>query len=179
LDWTNDENYPVGIIDVTDFFVNSFWQPWNLWSWKHRKTVLKYEIVLHMNRDLIIWCSGPWTGRTNDQGIFNSQLKNVLKKNERLVSDSGYNGEHFIKSIDKKKLGRNLNEQEKIFNWERTSISARIENLNERFKKFNCLRSSWRHGILKHKIAFYIILNLCQIKLQIQPLRKNKKRIIN
>jgi len=159
----------MGVIDVTDFFINSYWQPWNCWSWKHRKSVLKYEIVLHMTKELIIWCSGPWTGRSSDQGIFNSKLKNILKNKEKLVSDPGYKGEHFITSIKKK---RKLSSEEKFFNWERHAISARIENLNERFKKFSCLRNSWRHGIQKHKIAFYVILNIVQINLQLQPLRK-------
>jgi len=80
-----DPNFPVGIIDVTDFFVHTVWQPWNCWSFKHRTQVLKYEIVLHMNKDLITWCSGPWTGRSNDQGIFNQKLKFFLSEGDKLV----------------------------------------------------------------------------------------------
>lgn len=173
VDWTDDENYPIGILDVTDFFVFADWQKWNLWSFKHRTTVLKYEIVLHMRKNLIIWCSGPWTGRSSDQGIFNQQLKNVLKENEKIVSDSGYNGPHFIRPLSTKK--RKLDEDEKYHNWDIHSTSAKLENLNNLFKFFGCMRNYWRHGIQKHKLAFYVILNIVQIKMQQQPLRKKSK----
>ena len=123
--WTNDKNYPVGVLDVTDFDVNCDIDPWNLWSWKHRRKVLKYELVLHMDKDLIIWCSGPWTGRTSDQGIFNLSLKKNLQEGEKLVSDCGYKGPNFVTPISNKK--RKLDYNEKFHNWTCHTISARIE----------------------------------------------------
>ena len=64
-------------------------------------------IVLHIEMDLIPWCSGPWTGRTSDQGIFNQKLRHVLaEKGETVVSDSGYKGAQVITppSAKKRKL---------------------------------------------------------------------------
>ena len=71
----------MGVLDCTEYIVQDTKEkPWNLYSWKHRSKALKYEIVLHMEQDLILWASGPWTGRTNDQGVFNQQLKKILEK---------------------------------------------------------------------------------------------------
>jgi hypothetical protein len=124
-----------------------------------------------MKKDLIVWCSGPWTGRTSDQGIYNLQLRMQLEnKNEKVVSDSGYKGNHFVRPLPRK---RKLNEEEKMYNWDVHSTSARIENVNSLIKKFGSMSSYWRHGIQKHKLAFYVILNIVQIKMQQQPLRKN------
>ena len=123
-----------------------------------------------MKKDLIVWCSGPWTGRCSDQGIYNQKLKQLLGSDEKLVSDSGYKGDHFFRPINPKK--RKLNEEEKLYNWDVHSTSAKLENVNNLFKKFACMRNYWRHGIQKHKIAFYIILNIVQIKMQYQPIRK-------
>jgi hypothetical protein len=156
----------MGILDVTDFLVNCEDHPWNLWSFKHRFNVLKYEIVLHMKKDLIVWWSGPWTGRTNDMGIFNQRFRNLLG-DEKLVADSIYKCDNCIIAYKEKNT-----QFKKRFNWECHAISAKIENLNSRLKQFYCLKHPWRHDIKKHKWAFTIIINLNQIKLQTNPLRK-------
>ena len=158
----------MGILDVTDFLVNSDQQPWNLWSWKHRFKVLKYEIVLHMKKNLIVWWSGPWTGRSNDLGIYNQKLKQILTtENEKLIADSIYRTNNCIISL--KNPTSNFG---KRYNWEIHSISARLENVNSRLKQYFCLKHFWRHDIKKHKWAFAIIVNLIQIRMQIHPLRK-------
>ena len=170
LNWKKEQTVPVGVLDVTDFDVNVDFMPYNFWSFKHRRKVLKYEIVLHMEMDLMVWCSGPWTGRTSDQGIFNQKLRNVLaEKDERVVSDSGYKGAQVITPLPRK---RKLDSDEKYNNWQCHALSARLENLNGRFKKFLCLKHPWRHNIQNHKVVFYIILNLVQIGMQINPLRR-------
>jgi hypothetical protein len=124
-----------------------------------------------MNQDIMIWISGPWTGRTSDQGIFNQLLKDVIK-DELVVSDSGYKGKNFVAPLSKKNIETS---EDKYYNWECHAISARIENVNSRFKQFGCLKQTWRHDIQNHKVAFYVIANIIQIKLYLQPLRKNIK----
>lgn len=166
--WTKDNKYPMGVLDCTEYIVQDTKEKPGIFTWKHRSKALKYEIVLHMEQDLILWASGPWTGRTNDQGVFNQQLKNILEQNnEKLVSDSGYKGKYFINA-----LPISSDKDVRLHNWECRAISARLENVNARLKQFLCLKHPWRNQLNRHKIVFFVVLNILQMKLQYQPLRK-------
>ena len=93
----------------------------------------------------------------SDLRIFRQGLKQHLLPFERVITDSGYQGDHKCKLP---KEG-NCKRQRKAMG----SLRARHETINGRLKNWGCLNEVWRHHQDKHEIAFKAVLVITQIEL--------------
>ena len=65
------------------------------YSFKFKKSGLRYEICLCIKTGEIVWINGPYEcGMWNDLQIFRNSLMSHLEPGERVEADDGYIGEH-------------------------------------------------------------------------------------
>ena len=79
-------------VDGTDFRVaKSYEKPF--YSYKFKKSGLRYEVALCIKTGDICWTAGPYLpGIWNDNMIFNNGLVYQLEAGERCETDDGYRG---------------------------------------------------------------------------------------
>ena len=65
------------------------------YSFKFRKSALRYEVAICILTGDIVWINGPYEpGIWNDIKVFRDSLLSHLEPNERVEADDGYIGEH-------------------------------------------------------------------------------------
>ena len=109
----------------------------------------------------IVWVNGPYEcGKWPDIKIFRDSLIFHLDENERVEADDGYIGEAPAKVKCPKSF---VNEKacEKM----QANARNRQETVNERFKKWQILRQTYRHNILKHGDVFSTIVIMTQMSI--------------
>ena len=79
-------------VDGTDFRIAmGYSKPF--WSYKFKKSGLRYEVGLCIKTGDICWWSGPYApGKWNDLSIFRDGLQMMLEPGERCETDRGYQG---------------------------------------------------------------------------------------
>jgi hypothetical protein len=176
IDWQNlkraNSFYPIlGVVDCTEFK----FQTGEKWLYLgHKKyPTLKYLLVINAESDYIGYAYGPIKGRISDITLLRETALKKLKPNEYLIGDPGMAGEYQL--ITPYKANQNRDQGEKpLHNWICHALSARIEQINQKFKVWFCLKNPWRHDSALHQKVFTIILNLIQSNLKEHPLRRKK-----
>ena len=114
------------------------------------KPGVDYEIGLKINEDKVLWVSGPHPAAVHDSTIFEKEgLKKRIPIGKMAIADDAYKKHENVSTkncFDPREIG-----------WFKDRVMARHETFNRRLKVFDCLRTKWRHGIEKHKIAFEAI----------------------
>jgi hypothetical protein len=125
------------------------------------KPGLRYEVAVCLRTSDIVWTSGPhFPGLYNDLQIFREALIHMLDDGERVEADKGYLGDHpwYVKIPD------GVNEKN-----DRTLLDSRQrsrhETVNNRFKRFGCMRMKFRHSIEKHGDCFNCVAILTQLSI--------------
>ncbi len=78
--------------DGTDFCIAMGWSK-SFYSYKFKKSGLRYEVGLCIKMGDICWWSGPYgPGIWNDLLIFKDRLMTHLEPGERVETDRGYRG---------------------------------------------------------------------------------------
>ena len=109
----------------------------------------------------LVWSNGPFPAGTPDLHIFRKDLKNMLRKGERVEADKGYRGEPTKVDLpDENTGGLKLQHQSK------QKVRARHETLNARLKEWGALNQKFRHKISKHRAVFRSIAVLTQLKIE-------------
>jgi hypothetical protein len=144
-------------VDCTDFRVAE--QGKKFYSFKYKKSGVRYEICLCILTGDIVWINGPFEcGMWNDIMIFRSALMTELSANERVEADDGYIGEH-PRHIKCPRGIANLEETEFM----QQRVRNRQESINKRFKDWGALRQIWRHAIPRHGETFRVICMVSQL----------------
>ena len=102
----------------------------------------------------IVSINGPFPcGSHPDRTIFNLCLKEELEEWEFVVADSGYRGDHAMTPTGLNNLTDRM-----------CAVGrARHENVNHRFKEFNCLKNCYRHDRNEHYNFFAPVVLLVQL----------------
>ncbi len=134
----------------------------NLYSHKHNKACLSYEVALDLFEPKIRWVSGPHKGGESDLIIFRKALKDKIPKNKKAIADSAYAAEH------EKVAVRNKHDTEEVKEFKRRAC-ARQEKLNGFLKSYGVLSDKFRHPNLmeQHQIAFEAVCVLVQYSLEV------------
>ena len=154
-------------VDGTDFQVaKSYEKPF--YSYKFKKSDLRYEVALCIKTGYICWTAGPYLpGIWNDNMIFNNGLVYQLEAGagERCETDDGYRGSApvYVKLPT-------LPEEDPV----RAAIQQRVRNrqetVNKRFKNLAILAVPFCHKLLDHQSVFCAIVALTQISFTENPL---------
>ena len=133
------------------------------WSYKFRKSGLRYEVGVCIKTGYIVWIHGPFPcGRYNDVTIFRHCLLFCLDQGERVECDDGYFGEAPEKCVVPKHA------------WARQShlvpnsgaVRARHETINKRIKDFECMKQFFRQSIEFHSVCFRAVAVLTQLSME-------------
>ena len=147
-------------MDGTDFQIPQHGR--EFFSFKFRKSALRYEVGLSILGGEICWISGPYQpGVYNDIEIFWTSLASHLDEFERVEADDGYIGEA---PLCVKCLACVMIPEE----WKKTMkrVRARQETINRRFKQWQILKQVFRHDIRVHRDVFAAISVISQIAIQ-------------
>ena len=102
----------------------------------------------------IVWAHGPFPcGAHTDVVIFRKGIKLALANGEMVIGDNGYTDEKCITGNDQQLM------QQEVFE----RVKARHETVNRRLKQFYALGHKFRHGLSRHSICFFAVLNLTQL----------------
>ena len=131
------------------------------YSFKFKKSGLRYEIYLCIKTGEIVWINGPYEcGIWNNLQIFRNSLMSHLEPGERVEADDGYIGEH----PQHIKCPRGFaNDPECIYMQQR--IRNRQETVNKRFKNWGILKQVFRGNIPDHGDAVHAVGVITQISI--------------
>ena len=147
-------------MDGTDFRVPESGR--SFYSFKFKKSALRYEIGLSILTGVIVWINGPYeAGDWVDLEIFRNSLKSHLEYGERVETDDGYLGEapEFIKCP-----ASFTNPTETLFMQQR--VRNRQETINKRLKNWGILKQVYRHQFDKHGEVFRAIIVATQLTIK-------------
>ena len=85
-----------------------------------------------------------------------------------MLGDLGFIGSDVTLTGIKRKPKQPLQDHERGFNDAIGHVRSLVEHQFTRFKKFKCLSTPWRHGMLQHHRAFHVIAQLVQLDLLLE-----------
>ena len=143
-------------VDGTDFQIAMSYRK-EFYSFKFKKSGLRYEVGLNIKTGDICWVYGPFPpGDYNDLKIFNMALRGDLEPGEKAETDGGYRGAApgsvncpVYEVPSRKEMSQR--------------VRNRQETVNKRFKNFNILKAVYRHDILDHQAVVMSIACLIQL----------------
>ena len=136
------------------------------WSYKFKKSGLRYEVALCIKTGDICWWSGPYApGVWNDGSIFKDGLVGYLEPGERVETDRGYQGS----APTHVKCPGNMTSDPNTAGMQQR-FRSRQETVNERFKNWAILSTPYRHDLLEHQTVFGAIVVLTQLSFASNPL---------
>lgn len=152
-------------VDGTDFRIaKKYRKPF--YSYKFKKSGLRYEVGLCIKTGDICWWAGPYLpGIWNDEMIFKDGLANFLEPAERVEADGGYRGSapELVKCPGVAEVIPNNVEMQQ-------RVRSRQEAVNDRFKNWAILSTPYRHELLEHQTVFGAIVVLTQLSFAKNPL---------
>ena len=152
-------------VDGTDFHIAMGYNK-AFWSYKFKKSGLRYEVALCIKTGDICWWSGPYApGIWNDGSIFKDGLVNYLEPGERVETDRGYQGS----APTHVKCPGNMTSDPNTAGMQQR-VRSRQETVNERFKNWAILSTPYRHDLLEHQTVFGAIVVLTQLSFASNPL---------
>ena len=151
-------------VDGTDYRVAVSYQK-SYWSYKFKKSGLRYEIAICIKTGKMVWWNGPYLpGDFNDNMIFQDALVAELEPGERAETDRGYR--HSAPAYTRVPDGTE--------DPARSEMTARVrlrhETCNNRLKKWNILAVSYRHDVQRHQNYFGAVAALVQLSFVDEPL---------
>lgn len=154
-------------VDGTDFrLAMGYSKPF--YSYKFKKSGLRYEVGLCIITGEICWWNGPFApGIWNDEMIFKHALATNLEHGERCETDKGYRGSapHFVKCP-----GGVEEDPDPAVKAMKSRVRNRQETVNKRFKNWGILVTPFRHHVPDHQTVFGAIVVLTQLSLKYNPL---------
>lgn len=146
-------------VDNTDFRIVGHGK--QFYSFKFKKSALRYEVALCILTGDIVWINGPYEpGVWNDIAIFRDGIMHHLEDGERVEADDGYIGEAPTYVKCPKCF---TNPRETLFMQQR--VRNRQETVNKRFKNWGILKQVYRHDIPHHGDAFRAIVVITQLSI--------------
>jgi hypothetical protein len=123
-------------------------------SHKFKHGAVKYEIAISTYSSKICWISGPHAGGKHDLTIFREGLKQKIAPGKKVHADRGYNSNF----ADESMLSTPNNLDSKGLQNFKSRSRLRLETLNGRLKKYECLNQTFRHGKEKQSLAFKAVI---------------------
>ena len=147
-------------MDCTDFQRSKTSRDW--FSYKFRRSGLRYEVALSILGGDICWISGPWKpGTHNDLDIFREALVTWLDPYERVEADDGYSAEAPLRVKCQESIAEEVERQAMA-----QRVRARQETVNKRFKQWGILNQVFRHDLIHHRDVFAAICVITQLAIE-------------
>ena len=150
-------------VDGTDFRITMGWSK-SFYSYKFKKSGLRYEVGLCIKTGDICWWSGPYApGIWNDGSIFKDGLVTHLEPGERVETDRGYRGSapQYVKCPDGL-----LADPDPAVKLMAARVRSRQETVNARFKNWAILCTPYHHEFSDTKQFLALLSCLPSLLLQ-------------
>lgn len=125
---------------------------------------------------MFVWVRGPSPGTEHDKNmLYYFGLEYHLCDGELILADKGYQG-HPVCVVPYRGHGfpyYHYNCERCNYNYRLSSVRIIVERAFSRLKFFRCLSTRWRHTLELHPVAFYFLVELCNIMNKFNPLFKN------
>ena len=112
--------------------------------------------------------------------LHGSRIPALLSDSKKAAGDSAYQGEpHFVVPI-KKPRGRQLSEEQKLFNRQVAHVRVAVENVFKRLKHFHIIKDVYRgdyHKLSEFNCIFKLCCALTNIHFEKHPLRRYPLKI--
>lgn len=127
------------------------------YSHKFRGPGVRYEVAICMGPETLVSIHGPFPcGSHSDLRMFRLGLKAALACGEKVIADGGYRDEKCV-------LGDDVDcDQRAIL----STVRARQETVNGRFKQLFILGHRFRHNISMHSFCFHAVANVTQLMIE-------------
>jgi hypothetical protein len=153
------------LVDGTNFWIaKGYSKPF--WSYKFKKSGLRYEVGLSIQTGDICWLSGLYApGKRNYLSIFRDLLVSMLEPGKRCETDRGYQGATpaCVKCPGVVEADPNTAQIQQ-------RIRSRQETVNKRLKNWVILSTMYCHNLLEHQTVFGAIVVLTQLSFVANPL---------
>lgn len=129
------------------------------YSHKSNGPGVNYELAVSVWENKLVWMNGPFVASKNDQGVFNSALRQKMHPSKLAIVDKGY-------AKKSRQLCKPTSRDSDALRKFKSRARARHESFNKRIKDFNCLKHKFRHGFHKHQHCFEAVCVICQYCLE-------------
>lgn len=130
------------------------------WSHKFGSAGLNYEIAISIYEQQVVWINGPFkAGKHTDIKVFRAGLKWKIPPGKLVIADLGYRGESELIATP------NSHDTPEVRQF-KSRVLARHETFNGKIKGFSILSDCFRHGVIKHKLAFESVTVIGQFELE-------------
>lgn len=147
----------------------------SFWSHKFKHDGLRYVICLHMFKPIIVHASGGYpAGTYNDLTVARLRVVPAMLPNERGNADGGYQEgfRHFLTPIQQHNAwvrdyvrGDVVDE----YNAAHKAVQGRHEHINAELKEFGVMAQQFRHHPAYHLRCFDAVVQLLQLRLELNP----------
>jgi DDE superfamily endonuclease len=129
------------------------------YSHKINQAALNYELGILVTESRLVWVNGPFPAATHDITVFRRGLIHMIPRGSKAIGDAGYRGEpNYIST-------KNVHAPRVVEKF-KSRARSRHETFNSRIKAFGSMFQRFRHGVVKHKIAFMAICVICQYQME-------------
>lgn len=148
-------------VDGTDFPFPASGR--DFYSYKYKKSGLRYEVGVSIERGDLVWINGPHEpGIWPDISIFRNSMLSQLEEGERVVADRGYFGE----CPQYCKCPGHITSDEDTAAME-GAVRNRTETINKRFKQWGIMKQCFRkRSVDKHGKAFRAVAVMTQLAIE-------------
>jgi hypothetical protein len=136
------------------------------WSYKYKKSVVRYEVGLCRKKGDICWWNGPYEpGDCNDGMISEDSLITMLEPGELCKTDKGYHGSapKFVRFPGR--VYDNLRMRTM-----RARVRSRQKMVNKQLKNWAILSVPYCHDLYWHGTVFGTVITLLQLSFEHNPL---------
>jgi hypothetical protein len=127
------------------------------YSVKHKRHVLKFEVVINLVDSIIVWVSGGYPGSVHDLTIARMKLTSMIIPNERLLADKGYIGDDVFLTP----VRTPTTPAQRQWNHEVSKCQSKIEKINGRIKDFGLFRNQFKGS--NYQLYSEIFIIVCQL----------------
>ena len=128
-------------------------------SQKFSHGAVKYEIAISIFEPKVVSIDGPHRGGKHDLTIFKEKLMHLIREGKKVIADRGYRSNQLQMLSTPNAL-----DSKQLHNF-KSRARARHETFNGRIKKFQSMEQTFRHGAVKHKLAFEAVVVTLQYQM--------------
>ena len=138
------------------------------WSAKDGFCALSFEVAISIGATRIVSISKANPGGQHDIQIYRTGLKTRLLPGEVILADKGYRDNH--DNTIWSPIWNPQTPEQLEFNRELSKIRARIEQINNYFKRYNCFSGVFRNSYETCELFFVVVGKLINLQLSLSPL---------
>jgi len=130
-------------------------------SHKFKGPGVAYEFALSIYDSQLVWMRGPYKASVSDKAIYNRELKAMIPDGCLVVADGGYQDKK-----DPALATPNPRDPPELLTF-KARARMRQEAFHSRLKRFECLKTKFRHSAQHHKACCEAVCVIIQYEIEL------------